>query len=214
MTYIYDVLLNFIMEDRIIEFFEWEDSDTFEHIKRIPIYKVSTKKLNEILNNNIKIDKVILNDIKDKTLMYRKTKNLQYALLLSDTNRVIGLEFNHKGEVISRSGLLLDEEEEIIEESYDLKEIDLKYIIQSKLKKNHFLTRNEQMKRNYLLKEIENLYKEKNHDKLTYLYEEIYKQDDLSIDKKYSKLKIDLEDNYSNKHNQLYDIVRLTYTKK
>ena len=146
--------------------------------------------------------------------MYRKTKNLEYAVLVSDLNKVIALEFDKKGVVISKSSLLLDEEEEIIEEAYDLKEEQIPYIVQSKIKKDHFLTRAEIKKQRYLLKEIKNLYKDKNSDKLIYLYEELYKKDNLSLQDKYLKLKLDIEENYSSIHNNLYEIVRLTYIKK
>ena len=214
MTYIYDVLLNYTDDARIAEFFEWESNDTLEHIKRIPLVKISSKQLNELLNYNIKVDKSFLDKIKGITIMYKKTKNLEYTLLVSDLNKVIAIEFDKNGEIIGRSSLLLDEEEEIIEEIYDLKEELIPYILKDKLKKNHFLTRSEIKKQRYLLKEIELLHKENNKDKLEYLYEEIYIKDNLTLDEKYLKLKTDIEENYSNKHNALYEIVRLTYIKK
>ena len=55
MTYIYDVILNYTDDPRIIEFFEWNKTDKEEHIKKIPIIKVSTKQLYEIINYNINI---------------------------------------------------------------------------------------------------------------------------------------------------------------
>lgn len=214
MTYIYDVLLNFTDDKKLIEFFEWDQDDTLEHIKRIPLVRISSKQLNDFLNYNVKVDKTFLDKIKGTTIMYRKTKNLEYSVLLSDLNKVVAVEFNKKGEIISRSSLLLDEEEEIIEESFDIKEEQIPYIVESKIKTNHFLTRTELKKQRYLLKELENLHQEKEHEKLTYLYEEIYKKDNLSLDEKYLKLKLDIEENYSNKYNYLYEIVRLTYIKK
>ena len=158
MTYIYDVLLNFTEQNNPIEFFEWNKDDTLEHIKRIPLIKVSSKTLNDFTKYNIQVDKSLLDRIKETTIMYRKTKDLDYALLLSDTNRVIAFEFNKKGEIISRSSLLLDEEEEIIEESYDEKEEQLLYKKLNKLSQEKFLTRTEKNHQNYLLKEIDFLY--------------------------------------------------------
>ena len=58
------------------------------------------------------------------------------------------------------------------------------------------------------------MYKEKDIDKLTYLYEELYKKDDTTFPEKYFKIKLDLEQNYSKQHDELYNIVRLTYIKK
>lgn len=214
MTYIYDVLLNFTDEKNIVEFFEWEENDTLEHIKRIPLIRVSTSTLDDFINNNVKVEKQFLEKIKDTTIMYRKTKNLEYAVLVSDLNKVIAIEFNKKGEVISKSSLLLDEEDEIIEEAYDINQEQVSYIVQGKINKDNFLTRAEIKRQKYLLKEIENIYTEKNNDKFQYLYEELYSKDNLSLQEKYSKLKKDIEENYSNKHNLLYEIVRLTYIKK
>lgn len=214
MTYIYDVLLNFTDENRIIEFFEWEKEDILEHVKKIPIMRVSSKTLKDLVTYNIKVEKSFLERIKDITTLYKKTKNLQFALLISDLNRVIGIEFNKDGEIISRSSLLLDEEEEIIEECCDIKEEKLEYTLKNKLQKDNLLTRSENKKRRYLLKEIENLYKDQCVDKLTYLYDELYKKDNTTFQEKYLKIKVDLEENYSKIHNDLYDIVRLSYIKK
>ncbi len=214
MTYIYDVLLNFTDEDRLIEFFEWEEADILEHIKRIPLVRISSKQLSELLKSAVNLEKPFLDKIKGLTTLYKKTKNLEYALLVSDLNKVIGLEFNSNGELISRSSLLLDEEEEIIEECCDLTEERLPYKIIHKNSPTVFLTRQELKRRNYLLKEIETLFKENNVDKLNYLYEELYHNIDGSLQDKYLHIKKDLETNYSSVHNDLYDIVRLSYIKK
>lgn len=214
MTYIYDVLLNFTDDERIIEFFEWEENDYPEHIKKIPLIRVSTKTLDDLLNKKIRVEKLFLDKIKGETSLYKKTKDLEYAVLLSDLNKVIGLEFNERGEVISRSSLLLDEEEELLEECCDLTEQQITYKVINKYKKEFFLTRQEIKKKRYLLKEMDNIYKENNIDKLNFLYAELFKKDDLSFYDKYIRIKSDIEDNFSTKHNKLYDIVRLTYTKK
>lgn len=214
MTYIYDVLLNFTDQNESIEFFEWNKDDTLEHIKKIPLIKVSPSVLNDFIKYNIQVDKNILDRIKQTTIMYRKTKDLEYALLLSDSNKVVAFEFNKKGEIISRSNLLLDEEEEIIEESYDEKEELLLYKKLNKLSPEKFLTRTEKNHQKYLINEIEYLYKEKHNEKLKYLYEEIYSKDKLSIKDKYLRLKSELLENYVDKFEKLYEIVRLTYIKK
>lgn len=214
MTYIYDVLLNFTDDERIIEFFEWDDKDYPEHIKRIPLLRVSTKTIDDLLNKKVKVNNDLLDKIKGETSLYKKSTNLDYATLFSDLNKVIALEFNESGEVISKSSLLLDEEEDLIEEAVDLREEPITYKILSKNSKDYFLTRQEVKKKRYLLKEMDNLYEENNIEKLNFLYEELFKKDDLSFYDKYMRIKKDLTENYSKKHNKLYDIVRLTYIKK
>ena len=50
MIYIYDILLNFIDGKRMYEFFEWNSEDVVEHIKRIPMFCVSDRVMEDILN--------------------------------------------------------------------------------------------------------------------------------------------------------------------
>ena len=71
MNYIYDILLNFIDSERLIEFYEWSESDSFEHIKRIPIYRISSKVMQDICENKIKVSKEFLDEIKNKTNLYK-----------------------------------------------------------------------------------------------------------------------------------------------
>ena len=214
MTYIYDLLLNFTDDERILEFFEWNEKDEIINIKKIPLIRVSNKTMKDFINKKVKVTEELLLEIKNKTTTYSKTEDLEYSLLISDLNKVIAIEFNKKGEVLSRSSLLLDEEDEVLEEVEYLEIQPIKYKVISTYKTNYTLTRLEQKKKKYLLKEMDTLYQENNIYKLTFLYEEIFPKDELSLYDKYLKLKEDIEDNYSNNHNKLYDIVRLTYIKK
>lgn len=213
MTYIYDVLLNFT-DERLIEFFEWSKNDIVENIKKIPILRISSNTLNDLINYNIKLDKTIISKIKNQTTTYKRTTDLEYASLFTDLNRVIGIEFNKEGEILCRSGLLLDEEEDIIIECINEPEEQLEYEIKDKIERQLFYTRDEIKKRNYILKELNIVYKEKDKDKLNYLFKEVYGNKRLSFENKYLKLKNDLNKNYTSKFNSLYEILKLTYTKK
>ena len=213
MTYIYDVLLNFT-DERLIEFFEWSKNDIVENIKKIPILRISSNTLNDLINYNIKLDKTIISKIKNQTTTYKRTTDLEYASLFTDLNRVIGIEFNKEGEILCRSGLLLDEEEDIIIECFNEPEEQLEYEIKDKIERQLFYTRDEIKKRNYILKELNIVYKEKDKDKLNYLFKEVYGNKRLSFENKYLKLKNDLNKNYTSKFNSLYEILKLTYTKK
>lgn len=213
MNYIYDILVNFNDGDRLIEFFEWNETDLFEHIKKIPIYRISSKQMQEICNNKIILDKEHLICIKSKTQLYNNT-DIKYALIVTDLNKAIALEFNNQGEIISRSTFLLDEEESIIEEAYNFKEELLKYELSDEYKIDYYLTRKELFKKNYLLKELNFLEKNKDYEKLNYLYEEIFKKDNLTYKERILRLIENIKNNYNFKHNELYEIIRLTYTKK
>lgn len=213
MNYIYDILVNFNDGDRLIEFFEWNETDLFEHIKKIPIYRISSKQMQEICNNKIILDKEHLICIKSKTQLYNNT-DIKYALIVTDLNKAIALEFNNQGEIISRSTFLLDEEESIIEEANNFKEELLKYELSDEYKIDYYLTRKELFKKNYLLKELNFLEKNKDYEKLNYLYEEIFKKDNLTYKERILRLIENIKNNYNFKHNELYEIIRLTYTKK
>lgn len=211
MNYIYDVVLNF--QDELIEFYEWSSEDTIDHIKRIPIFRVTSQNLNDLVNKNVKMNNDFIQKIKNKTKCYRKTNDLKYSALFTDLNRVVGIEFTSEGDNICRSSLLLDEEETIILECrFDLVE-KIYYQVNSIINKN-FLTRQESKKRNYILKELEKVYETNNIDKLNYLYKEIFNDTSLSFESKYLKLYKLIKDNYESKYNVLYDIFKLSYSNK
>lgn len=214
MTYIYDILLNFTDDDKMIEFYEWQEDDFLEHVKRIPLIRISSEEMEKILNNKIQVTKEFLEQIKDRTLTYKLKNDLKYAVLVSDLNKALALEFNNEGIIISKSTLLLDEEEDVIDECSLLEVENLTLKCLSKYQIDYFLTRQEKSKKNYLLKELETLKKEQNLYKFNYLYEEIFSKDDLSFSERYEKFIVDITTKYSNKYNKLYEIVRMTYLQK
>ena len=152
MNYIYDILLNFNDANEYFEFYEWKDNDCFEHIKRIPIIRISSEQMQEIFNYKIKIDSELLETIKGSTISYKNKKDIKFGCLFSDLNKVLALEFNSKGVVISRSNLLLDEEEDVLDETTLLDEEKIGYQLLEKYKIEYFLTRDESFKKKYFPK--------------------------------------------------------------
>ena len=65
----------------------------------------------------------------------------------------------------------------------------------------------------FLNKEIDSLYAYKKINKLKYLYYECFNQMEEEIDITYKKLKEFLNDNWSDKHENLYNLIRLSYSK-
>lgn len=213
MIYAYDILLNFSDENRVIDFYEWSINDDIEHIKKIPLFYIETDILKDLFNNKIKVDASFLDKIRDKTISYRKGSYLKYCSLFTDQKRVLAIEFNDRGESISRSSLQLDEEEDIIEETSMAKISTIKYSIITK-DKDIFLTRLDMLRKKYLLCEFKQIGKNKEKDKFNYLYEEIYDKDQLSFDKRLTKILDDLNNNYTAKYNELYKLLRLINAKK
>ena len=214
MVYIYDIIINLTDDNRILEFFEWNEHDSIEHVKKIPLFKVSTNFIDDIISHEIKVDSKFLESIKNYTELFDiKTKKImEYATLVSDGSKVIALEFSENGKVLYRSNLLLDEEEEILDivENLDKKEIKYKKLKPRNV--NHFLTRKELFIKNYLLKDLKSSYKKKDINKIKYLYEECFDKKD-STDF-YNELVDDINNNFSDKHKKLFEILTMKEVKK
>ena len=54
MNYIYDILLNF--NNIPYDIFEWNKDDKILHIRKIPLIKLSTFDLSNLVNKKVKID--------------------------------------------------------------------------------------------------------------------------------------------------------------
>lgn len=215
MINVYDIIINLSDNNRIYEPFEWDVNDCIEHIKKIPMIRINTKIMEDIINTNFIIHQEILKKINKKCVIYNeKETKLEYACLFTDTNRVVAVEFDNKGKSIYKSYLLLDEEEEIIDISEGLAVTDLSIKILKKYNNNDCLTRSEQLKQIYILKEIKNSYISKNFAKIDYLYDEIYKKSNKSSIEKYNILINDIRNNFSFNHNEIYNILRLSNKKR
>lgn len=216
MLNVYDILLNLLDGERVYESFEWSNKDNIEHIKKIPMVKVSSNFLDDAIYNTIIIDNKFLKDIYKKSEIYNndKVSVIDYAALFTDGYKVLGIEFNDEGKSMYKSFLLLDEEDEILDISSEIKLYNLPYKKIKCIKNNSYLTREEEFRKNYLLKEIKYAYKKKKYEKINYLYDEIYPKNDKDITDKYKILIKDIENNYSVEHNELYKILRLVNSKK
>ena len=115
MIFISDILLNFLDGERLYEFFEWKEDDLYDHIKRIPLYRVNTKTLYDFIFKDVKC--LSLEEIKGQTEVFktRGIKKIEYAFVLCDIKKAVAFECDKKGNVIARSSLLLDEEEEVLD---------------------------------------------------------------------------------------------------
>ena len=213
MNYYYDCLLNW-NEQEAYEFYEWNDYDYLELIKKIPLVKVKHKVLLDFIQNSVKVDKEFLEMIKDKTLVSDKKnfKRIEYASLFTDTKNVIALEFNEEGLSISRSNLLIDDDLNILEVIYGIKETTFDYEIIKKIEMNQTLRQEKEAKKLILL-EINNLYQNKEIDKLKYLYYEYKKENINDIDYIYEQIKNDLERKIDQDILKLYHIIKLSYHK-
>ncbi len=208
MNYIYDIVLCFNKYDLNINFYEWNNNDNFTYIEKIPIYRITDIGMDEINNHLIKIDKKLLSNIHNKT--YSKNGIINYSLLVTDMNRVVGLKFSKDGLLIEKSDLLIDEEDVVIEEA-SLLDLDIfEFDKLDSYSDEMFLTRREKYIKNSLILELDYLYNNKKYDEINYLYYEVFNEAK-SIHNKYLDL-VNLIG--SNKCiDELFEVVKMTKEK-
>ncbi len=203
MNYIYDILLNF--NDIPYDIFEWNNDDKIFHIRKIPLVKLKTLDLSNLVNKKVKIDDEFLVKIFKRTELYNK-KVIDYAFLATDGKMVIAFKVEHNK--IKYSQLFLDEETEVIDFSSNLKVSDIKYQIICEKKIDYLQTRNQQ----YIKKFIYNQLKKINDiDKLNFLYLECFnkKSDNILKDIYY-----ELDHNFENVYIKIYKVLKMTLIKR
>lgn len=189
MIYIYDILLNLRQMDEGLEFYEWKEDDLIEHIKKVPLFKVSKTLIEDLFTNKLQLDITILPKIRNKAICYfnGETKQIPYLVLLSDGRKCFAIELDNKGNTLYKSSLLLDEEEEVLEMTKELVEMPIGYK-KTKIKNNKDqLTRFEKDNQKFLLRELEKI--KDNKEEINYLYEEYFDNNLTSIEDKFNTLK-------------------------
>ncbi len=213
MTYIYDVILNF--QNELYEFYEWNNDDNIYHIKRIYLMRIDSKTYNDIIDNKVKLNDELMLNIFNKCEYFdnKKVLTIPYAILLTDSYRVMAVMINIDGLIIKYSSLLLEDEEDILEVSERLATVKIDYqVIDKKIKSN--LTRNEKDIIKYIKRDLYNSYQEKNINKLKYLYYEMFNKQCENLDKMYNDLIDILTDQLDNRHYNLYNLIKLSLMHK
>jgi len=202
MNFIYDIVLNFNKD--YYDFFEWNKKDSFINVKKIPLFIVSNDVFKMMKYDKITVDLNFINDIRDKTFTYSRIK-LGPSCLVSNGKEVIGLLFNDNGDLIKRSSLLLDEEEEVLDEITDNRVCAIS-IIKSKKNEVKHINRIVKEKKDFLIKYIN---KEKNYIYLKYLYYDYFEEDEDNIITIKSSLINEIKNNWNKKFNSFYETVKI-----
>ena len=95
-----------------------------------------------------------------------KIEVINYGALFSDGIRVLAIEFNEEGKTLFRSGLLLDEENDVLMLSNKVVETSITINKLEKKKLQPFMTRYEKEVSHLLKIEIQDCYNKGNIDKL------------------------------------------------
>lgn len=209
MNYYYKIDLNF--NEELYSFYEWSINDKIEHLKKIPIVKVRSNILKKVYSNEIIISEDFINFIKGKSII----KNVNYeiiACIFCDDNNCVAIEFNKDGKSISRSNLLLEDENNIIDICHKIKQKELKFEIIKSIKINDEF-RQERFMKKIIKKEINELYKNKKEDKLRYLYYEWFNKEESNINKLFLEMNENLKIDFCDIHYKIYKIIELSHNK-
>ena len=202
MNYIYDIVLNFNKE--LYEFFEWKDDDNLINIRKIPLIKINDDDFVSLLYNKIKIEKLVLDTFKKKFSLYSEEINGNVICIVTNGQSAMGVMFDQLGNLIGRSAMLLDEEEEVLEESENLEETKLLYEINKTQQVNIKLSRVEIEKKQY----IENFLNAIDDIKiLKYIYFDYFDREAEKEDIK-KILLMELEKKWDNNLNRLYTLTQ------
>jgi len=199
-------------EDKEFKFYEWENYDALELIKKIPLYRVNTKTLKDFYLFDVNVSKEFLNSLIDKTIIKNNklNKTIKYACLLCDTKNSLVVEFNDEGVVSSRSCLLLEDESNIIEFIYNYKESKIDYQKKGlRLLDNNL--RQEELIKNVIKVELNTLVANKDMAKLKYLFNEWFGYEENNIDKIKNKISKELDNNYCMEMYNIYEIIKKSY---
>lgn len=169
MNYYYDIKVNF--QDNNYYFFEWLKTDELTSIKKIPLFLISRNDFLEIYNNHIKLSDVILNLIKEKTIL--NDGNKLNCILLCDRNNTIVLSFDNQGYETKRSTLSFQDDESICEIIYTVKKTKLEYKSIKKINIYSKIRFIENIKLS-IINDLNNLYQSHSYDKLKYYYYEFF----------------------------------------
>lgn len=206
MHYYYDLLVN--LDEVAWEFYEWEKKDVILPIKKIPFLRINEKEFKEISAYEGKIEKNWLEPYIGKTQIKKdKSKNL---LLLSTTKNSLVIEINSTGQIISRSKLLIEDENNCNELASSLKETTIPFSSQQKIPlRSDF--RQAIKEKNLIKIELKTLKETKNTTKCSYLYYEWFNilEDDLST--MLENCLEELKKPYTLKIHKIASLIRLSY---
>ena len=172
--------------------------------------------LKDLLTSKVKIDKTFLFKIKCKTESYfhNDIDVIDYAVIVTTLKKALAIELDDEGNVIYRSALLLDEEDEVLEIGEELARMDIDYKVKNKNNKVLYLTRKEEEEKKFLIKEIKKIKQNREESKLNYLYKEFFSDELNDFNSKIKVLETEISKEYSSFHNRIYKLLKLSTIKK
>ncbi len=208
MNFYYDITLDFLENN--YNFYDVLASDNFLNIKKIPLFQVNNKVIKDFILNKVQVDQEFLELIHNKTNTSEKI--IEYATILADKNNAMAFMFDKDGYSISCSPLRINDELNLLEVVYTIKNININYAIINQKNMVQKL-RQEEVIKNNIKEEIDKLYQEKNLKKLQFLYLEWFNNLEKDIDKIYKDMNNKLNNKITYVEEKIYKIIKLSYNK-
>ena len=212
MNYIYDVSLN--LAEKFIPFYEWNRSDSIESFEKIGVCKVSHRDFVTIKNHMFKVSQDFLESIKATASLKDSAflKAVDYAVIFTDEQSAIAIEFDTSGLSIKRSDLLLLDDLNILELAYSMNRKRILYETLNLVESVNEL-REEKRIKNIIEEEIKNLLTKNDINKLKYLYLEWFRETESDPTLMYNRMKDALNDKISDREIKVYEIINLSHSK-
>lgn len=206
MNYFYDLFLNFNEEN--VYFYEWDELDNIEHFKRIPVFQVNNKTLNELINNKVSVEPDFIITIKNKSK--NKEDIIGNFALFCDKNNGIAIEFDDNGIEIARSFLLVVDELNLLDIVYTIPIYPLKYNLIESIEHKKNLRKEEKIKL-LISTEINTLLRRENYEKLNYLYIEWFNKKPNNKEEMIKDFYKALDKEINVSELKIYDLIKLSY---
>ena len=202
MNYIYDIILNF--NEEFYDFYEWNNNDNVINVRKIPVLKVDENTYVSLRNNKIQVSMETIDSLKKNFSLYNEKIEGNIICLITNGMSAFGVMFNNNGYLIKRSSMLFDEEEEVIDESENIKEVKIEFVKNEKQKSNN-ISRIVKEKQKFIKDYISSL-----DDELTlkYIYYDYFEKEE---DKNNIKeiLLSEINSEWNSKLSKLYDLTKL-----
>ncbi len=202
MNYIYDIILNF--NEEFYDFYEWKNNDNVINVRKIPVLKVDENTYVSLRNNKVQVSMETIDLLKKNFSLYNEKIEGNIICLITNGMSAFGVMFNNNGYLIKRSSMLFDEEEEVIDESENIKKVKIEFIKNEKQKSNN-ISRIVKEKQKFIKDYISSL-----DDELTlkYIYYDYFEKEENKNNIKEILLS-EINSEWNSKLSKLYDLTKL-----
>ena len=202
MNYIYDIILNF--NEEFYDFYEWKSNDNVINVRKIPVLKVDENTYVSLRNNKVQVSMETIDSLKKNFSLYNEKIEGNIICLITNGMSAFGVMLNNNGYLIKRSSMLFDEEEEVIDESENIKEVKIDFIKNEKQKSNN-ISRIVKEKQKFIKDYITSL-----DDELTlkYIYYDYFEREENKNNIKEILLS-EINSKWNSKLSKLYDLTKL-----